>query len=146
MKRAVATLLLACAGCGAPAAPVEAPGDDEPPPRYAVALRFEEEAPSAEGTPRTRVSLVRITPEGERTVRALRTEDGACYHRPAPGALIAGVCWWAGAGARYVVRRDGDAILALRADANEEGGYGDLAELARLDVPADAELDLLGAR
>jgi len=141
--------VLASTGCGAapvaPTGPVEE-SVEAPPPRYAIALRFEEEDPSEDGTPRTRVSLVRITPEGERGVHALRAELGACYYEPHPEALTAGVCWWAGAGARYVILRRGGEVVALRAEADEERGYGDLEELASVEVPEDAELDVLGAR
>jgi hypothetical protein len=42
-----------------------------------------------------------------------------------------------------VVLRRGDAIVALRAEADEESGYGELEELASLEVPEDAELDVL---
>lgn len=150
MKRARLSILLAlsCAACGAATVPVTEPSEPEaePPPRYAVALRFEEGEPSPEGTPRTRVSLVRIAPGGERSVSELRVEDGACYHRDEPGVLIAGVCWWAGSGARYVIRREGESIIALRAEATGDDTYGELTELTRIDVPAEAALDLLGAR
>lgn len=116
---------------------------DEPPPRYGVALRFEDAEESEDGTPRTRVSLVRITPEGERTVSELATEPGACFHQPVRGALIAARCWWAGEGARYEVRRAGDEIVALRAEVHEETVAGEPIEVARLEVPRDAELDVL---
>src|SRR5690606_33548852 len=60
MTRASLVFALALAACGggtrviAPSEP-----EDEAPPRHAVALRFEEATPSPDGTPRTRVSLVR---------------------------------------------------------------------------------------
>lgn len=148
MTRASLVFALALAACGggtrviAPSEP-----EDEAPPRHAVALRFEEATPSPDGTPRTRVSLVRIAPSGQPHVSELGVERGACYHRDEPDALIAGVCWWPGAGARYVLRRQGDAIVVLRADAAENGAsYGQLAPLTHVDVPAEAELDHLGAR
>ena len=149
MRRLALAVGRASIGCGAaPVTPIEPVEEsaEAPPPRYAIALRFEEEDPSEDGTPRTRASLVRITPEGERSVHELRTELGACYYEPHPGALTAGVCWWAGAGARYVVLRRDDSIVALRAEAEEERGYGEPEELASVEVPEDAELDVLGAR
>jgi hypothetical protein len=138
-----ALLLLACGG-GAPTPRTAQDGDDdEEVPPHAVALRFEDAGTDARGTPHTAVALVRIAPDGGRTVTALGEETGACYHRDAPNALIAGRCWWAGAGARYVVRREGDAVVALRADVDEMTGEGELAEVGRLEIPADAELQVL---
>lgn len=134
------------AACGAPAQSVEIeePHAQEPPPRYAIALRLDDAEEREDGTPQTRVSLVRIRPDGERTVEALRTEPGACYHvDPGAGALIQVRCWWAGQGAMYAVRRSHDAVVALRADVDEEAGAGELEEVARVDVPDDAELDVL---
>lgn len=138
-------LALALVACGGAATPVRGAEDarDEPPPRYGVALRFEDAAEDEHGTPHTRVSLVRIAPDGERTVSELATEVGACFHQSAPGALIAARCWWAGEGAAYQVRRAGDAIVALRAEVHEETGAGEPAEVARLEIPREAELDVL---
>lgn len=136
----VPSLVLLSAACGAATvtSPEEAPTEQEA--RYAIALRFQEASPSAGGDPRTRVSLVRISPEGERTVRELGTEAGACYLDPAPGALLSARCWWGEASARYVLERRGEAILALRGD--ESGA--ELREVLRLEVPEDAALDVLG--
>lgn len=140
----MAAIALALLGCGGAAAVVrDEEARDEPPPRYGIALRFEGADAADGGAPRTRVSLVRIPPEGERTVRELAVEVGACFHEPAGEALIAARCWWAGEGARYEVRREGEVVVALRADVDAEGSAGELAEVARLEVPEDAELDVL---
>lgn len=146
----LAQIALACslAACGAPAAPVAtAPDSAREPPRvrYAVALRLEEAGETEDGTPHTEVSLVRIAPDGARTIETLGTEPGACYHHAQPGALIAARCWWAGFGAEYEVRRTGDGVVALRAEVDEEAGRGELTELTRLDIPDGVELEVLGA-
>ena len=62
-----------------------------------------------------------------------------------PFVCVAGVCWWGGVGAGYVVERSGDAIIAMRAEATEDGAYAEAEELARVEVPEGAELDVLGA-
>lgn len=140
MRRLLALpLVLSLGGCGAALVPPEEAPTDEPAPRYAIALRFQEAAASPEGDPRTRVSLVRISPDGERMVRELGTEAGACYLDAAPDVLLSARCWWGEARARYAVRRSGDAILALRADEGAE-----LREVMRVEVPEDATLDVLG--
>lgn len=138
-------LLVVCvvAGCGAAPPPVETRADDDEPETYAVALRLEDAGTDENETPHTAVSLVRIAPGGERTVESLRDEIGACYNIEASGALVAARCWWAGEGARYVVRREGDAVIALRAQAHEETDEGPLEEIGRVEVPADAELQVL---
>lgn len=139
----LATLL--CLGCGAsgPGAQTAEDEDEGPPPTYAIALRLEDAGPDENETPRTRASLVRIAPDGTRTVAALGEELGACYHQPAPGALIAARCWWGGAGARYVVRRVDDRVVALRADEDEMAGTAELEERGHVEVPEEARLEVL---
>jgi hypothetical protein len=144
MKRLTIAILISA--CGASAPPPEVAEEELPIEEpYVVALRLEDAGEEGD-TPHTRVVLVRISPEGDRELTELRTEMGACYERPEVGALIAAHCWWAGAGARYVVRRDRDAVVALRADEDEEAGSGELAEVARLPIPEDARVEVVGAR
>jgi hypothetical protein len=147
MRRFVGVMLgLGLGACGAASpGPATEPTAAPPPRPYAVALRLEEAGEDEQGTPHTRVSLVRISPDGVRTVETLRTEVGACYHQPRSGALLAARCWWAGFGAEYEVRRRGDAVVALRAEV-EEIGPGEPAEVARLEVPAGAELQVVDGR
>lgn len=137
--------LAALSACGGAPPPVEtAEEEDGPPPTYAIALRLEDAGTDAQDTPHTAVSLVRIAPDGARTVADLREEIGACYHvEGGPDVLMTARCWWAGEGGRYVVRREGDAVIALRADVQEETGEAELTEVGRVDVPADAELQVL---
>jgi hypothetical protein len=147
--RVIATILslYGLAACGAATTGSTVTTAEVAPPRpYAVALRLEEAEEDAEGTPHTRVSLVRITPEGVRTVETLATEVGACYHQPRPGALMAARCWWAGVGSDYEVRRSGDAIVATRTEVDEETGAGAPSEVARLEVPSDAEVQVVDGR
>jgi hypothetical protein len=134
---AIGLALTACGGA-APALRTEEPAEETPRP-YVVALRLEEAAEAEDGTPETRVSLVRITPDGDRTIEALRTEPGACFLEPAAGALIAARCWWAGQSASYRVQREGDAVIALRSVSEES----ERVEVARLEIPGDAELQVL---
>lgn len=137
---AVVMFLAACGGVTP--APERADEEERLPP-YAVALRFEDAGTDEHETPYTAVSLVRIAPDGRRTVVALRREMGACFHEDASGTLAAARCWWAGAGARYVVRREDDAVAAARAEVDEMTGEGPLEEVGRVEVPRDAELRVL---
>ncbi len=118
--------------------------DDAPVHPYVVALRLEEGDESEDGTPHTQVSLVRIAPDGNRVVESIRNEAGPCVVEDAPpGALSVVTCWWAGAGARYELRREGDAVVAMRADTDEGAAPIEPEEAARVSVPADAELSVL---
>lgn len=140
---AIAVLAIACGGAPPPvAAPEEEPPEPEP---YGLAVRLEDGGTDADtDTPHTRVALVRITPDGERTVLDLEREVGACYLRDATeGALLAVTCWWAGAGAQYAVRREGDAVVAYRAASDEEGGVGAPVEVGRVEIPEDVPLQLV---
>ena len=140
---------LVLAACGAAAPPAQEPSDeenpDEPSPAFAIALRLEDAGADENETPRTRVTLVGIAPDGQREVAALRVEQGACWNEASPGSLTSVRCWWAGAGARYEVRRVGDAVVASRADIDEETGEGGLEEAGRIEVPRQTELRVLGA-
>lgn len=143
MKPSVVALLLAA--CGA-TPPVVAPPDDEPPERrarHAIALRLEEGETDENETPHTRVALVHIAPSGERQIHDLGTEPGLCYHATLADTLIAAECWWAGAGSRYGLRRTADAVVALRVDVDEETGPSEAREIARVEIPRRAELDVL---
>jgi len=147
MNRACVSLaLLALVGCGGAAPPVEPPPTDaEENETFAVALRLAEAGPDAEDTPHTRVSLVRIAPDGARHMEALRVETGACWHvGSGEDVLIAVRCWWAGAGAQYAVHRTGDAIVAHRRDVDEATDQaGAWEEIGRIEIPADAPLQVL---
>ncbi|MBX3275665.1 MAG: hypothetical protein KF729_35725 [Sandaracinaceae bacterium] len=143
--------LVVLAGCGG--APTSAPLGDEDeaggeagPDTYAVALRLEEADPTEDESPRTRVALVRIAPGGERTLEELRVELGACWHEEqaaADHALVSARCWWAGAGARYLVTRQGDAVVAHRQELDELADDGPWEEAGRVALPEDAVLQVL---
>ena len=138
-------VVLSVMACGGAPPPVETADEEEdgPPPTYAIALRLADAGTDENETPRTPVSLVRIAPDDERTVAALRQEIGACYHVESTGALMTARCWWAGHGGTYVVRREGDSVVALRTDVHEEGAPATPEEVGRVEVPADAELQVL---
>ena len=145
-RAALAILTASLLGCGAATPPPETAEEEEaegPPPSYAVALRFADAGADENETPQTRVMLVRIAPDGERVARDLGTEVGACYHQDAGDALILARCWWAGAGARYEVRREGDAVIARRAGVDEMEGDQALVEAARVEVHENARLEVL---
>lgn len=139
---AIAVLAIACGGAPPPVVtPEEEPPEPEP---YGLAMRLEDGGTDADtDTPHTRVALVRIAPDGERTVVELEREVGACYLRDAPDVLLAVTCWWAGAGAQYAVRREGDAVIAYRAASDEEGGVAAPVEVGRVEIPEDAPLQLV---
>ncbi|HJL16865.1 MAG TPA: hypothetical protein RMH99_14470 [Sandaracinaceae bacterium LLY-WYZ-13_1] len=138
----LALFAAACGGAGT--RPPERPAaEDEEPAAHAVALRFEDAGTDAQDMPHTGVRLVHIAPDGARTVVALSEETGACYHTEAVEALISARCWWAGEGARFIVRREGDAVVAHRAEVHEETGARDLVEAGRVEIPEDAPLQIL---
>jgi hypothetical protein len=144
MRRCFAFAILVLTGCGGATVVPEAHApEEEAPERYGIALRFEEAEPDETDTPRTRALLVRITPDGRREATDLAVELGACLHEDAREALIAARCWWGGAGALYEVHRVEDAVVALRAELDEESGTGEPAEVGRVEVPRDARLDVL---
>ncbi|MEQ8455454.1 MAG: hypothetical protein RLO52_31415 [Sandaracinaceae bacterium] len=145
LRRVLLLSALLLAGCGAATPPAEEPEEEAeaPPSSYAIALRFADAGTDENETPHTRVLLVRIAPDGERVARDLGTETGACYHQDPADALIQARCWWAGAGARYEVRREGDAVIALRADVDEMTEDAALEETARVEVPRAARLQVL---
>ena len=134
--------LFACGG--ATPAPEPASSSADGPSTYAIALHFGDGGTDESETPHTMVSLVRIAPDGERHVLDLHDEIGACYLEPASGALLAGRCWWGGAGARYEVRREGDAVVAYRADVDEMADEpAEFVEAGRIEVAEDADLEVL---
>ena len=74
----------------------------------------------------------------------LHVELGACWNDEGEGrVLISARCWWAGAGARYEVVREGDAVIARRQDVDEMAEPGAWAEAGRVDIPDDAVLQVL---
>ena len=145
MRRCAWLLLGLASACGAATPPPEDPTDeDDGPVTYAIALRLEEAGPTDDETPQTRVALVRIAPDGERTLEELRVEQGACWAEAGQDpVLVTARCWWAGAGARYEVRREGDVVIARRQDLDEMAEDGAWTEAGRLDVPVSARLQVL---
>ncbi len=141
----IAALALALLlGCGASVPPPAEPVDDEGPQTYAVALRLEDAGADEHDTPRTRVSLVKIAPDGARTVEVLHTELGACWHETdVEGVLIAARCWWGGAGARYAIARVGDTVIARRRDVDEQTGDAGWVQVGGVEVPEGARLQVL---
>jgi len=117
LLRSALVLLVGAAGCGGAAPPPETAEDeaDGPPPTFAVALRFEDASGGDEANPRTRVSLVRIAPDGEPTVVDLGEEVG-----PEPE--------------RVVARR------ALEDEAEAPGTYEEVGEI---ELPLRARLQIL---
>jgi hypothetical protein len=148
MSSRLAPFLLVLTACGAVPAPMPADSEDAlaSPHRYVIGLRLEEAPEDEAGTPHTRVSLVRISPEGVRTLESLGTEAGACYLEPRVGVLLAARCWWAGQGALYEVRRVGDEVVASRTEVDEMTGSGAPSEVARLAVPSGVQVRVLGPR
>jgi len=146
MNRALSLLVCAAlAGCGGASPPAEAPVTAEENETFAVAVRLTEAGTDEDDTPHTRVSLVRIAPDGARHMEALHVETGACWHvGSADSVLIAVRCWWAGAGAQYQITRAGDAIVAERRDVDEATDQAGAWEVVgRVEIPEDAPLQVL---
>ncbi len=140
-------LVILLAGCGAATPPPEDPSDqDDGPETFAVALRLEDAGATEDETPQTRVALVRIAPDGTRTLEELGVELGACWNDAGQGeVLIAARCWWAGAGARYEVVREGDAVIARRQGVDEMTEGGGWIEVGRVEIPEGARVQVLTA-
>jgi len=135
---------LALTACGAAVVHPAEPVEDNGPETYAIALRLEEAGADDADTPRTRVTLVEIEPDGARTLEELHVEVGACWHDTnVTDVLIAARCWWGGAGARYVVVRDGDAVIARRRELDEDTGDAAWVEAGRVSLPPGADLQVL---
>lgn len=147
MNRVCSSLwLVALIGCGGAPPPVEEPPTDaEQNETFAVALRLTEAGADADDTPHTRVSLVRIAPDGARHMEALHVETGACWHVGRSDAVLIAVrCWWAGAGAQYQVHRAGDSIIAERRAVDEATHQaGAWEEVGRIELPDGAPLQVL---
>lgn len=119
-----------------------------------VTLRFEDESPVDEGEPphgtsivelpRTRVTLVRICDPGGTETRLVGSEAGVCQFADPAGALMRARCWWAGRGSEITVERVLRQLVARRAEWTEEGGAGPMNDAAELELPVDAQLNLLG--
>jgi len=142
---AAALLLAACGGASPRAATTGPEPEDGPAPEYVVALRLVDAGADERGTPRTRVLLVTIAPDGARAVAALRVEPGACWSEPLAGALTSARCWWGGAAALYRVRREGGAVVAERAEGADDSTTAHFVEIGRGEVPAGAPVRVLGA-
>ncbi len=146
MRRAAILLACLATACGGAAPPVEEPDEpeDEAPETWAVALRLEDGGMDENETPRTRVVLVAIEPDGARGLTELEVETGACWHVEGEGAvLIAARCWWAGAGGVYALSREGDAVIARRRSVDELDEPGEWVEMGRVEIPEDANLQVL---
>jgi hypothetical protein len=140
VRKLPAFVLLFALGCGGAPVPETAEPDEEAPaPRLAVALRLVDEGES-EGVPHTRVSFVRILEHGSTWTEELGVEPGACFAvPPGPSTLLAAECWWGPARARYVLRRDGDELVATRS-----GPQRARVELLRARMPEGVLLQAVG--
>jgi hypothetical protein len=139
--------LLSASACGAAQAEPEASPVAEPsePVTVVLALRFVEGPENEETeTPTTRVLLVDIDERRGRRTTDLGTFDGVCSHtRPREGHLMAAQCFWAGTGARLEVRREGDLVIVTEDVLDEDGGLVHRHDNNRIDLPADAELEVM---
>jgi hypothetical protein len=125
----------------------------EPAPRRAqctVTLRFEDrdEQPGADPSvvvlPHTRVTLVRICDPGGTETRVIGDEIGVCQFGDPGDALLRARCWWAGRGAEIEVHRVLRRLVVRRAVLDEATGLGPYADSVDLELPASAELNVLG--
>jgi hypothetical protein len=90
------------------------------------------------------VLLVDIDEARGRRTTDLGTYAGVCSHLARrPEMLLSAQCFWAAEGARIEVRRDGDLLVATRIALDAEQNEGVHTEVARIDLPPAAELDLL---
>lgn len=145
---ALALMLLCGCGVGATASPP--PTTPEPPARperLAVALRFEDAGvdPATE-TPHTRVVLALVRESDGRTeTHEVGVIDGACnYVTPTADALLAGSCWWAGAGANYDVVRRERVLLVRRIYEDEDQSEAlPIETVLRLELPENAQLQVI---
>ncbi len=145
--RSSVILALTLSACGGARAEPEASPVAEPaePVTVVLALRFVEGPEDEETeTPRTRVLLVDIDEARGRRTTDLGTFDGVCSHtRPREGHLLAAQCFWAGTGARLDVHRDGDSVVVDEDILDEEGGVAEHRQNVRIDLPAEAELEVM---
>jgi hypothetical protein len=119
-----------------------------------VTLRFEDEDPVDEGAPprttsivelpRTRVTLVQICDPGGTETRLVGSEPGVCQFVEPAGALLRARCWWAGQGSEIALERVLRQLVARRAEWTEEGGAGAMTDAAELELPLDAQINVLG--
>ena len=135
-------------GCGSPPATRSA----EPVARRTectVTLRFADDTagegePSVVAIPHTRVTLVRICDPGGTETRLVGSEVGVCQFGDAGDALLRARCWWAGQGSEIEVHRVLRQLVVRRAVLDEETGLGPFADAIDLDLPASAQLSVLG--
>jgi hypothetical protein len=147
-SRGAGAVVLAAAlfgtACGGATEKPPAEPEDPPEVHVAVALRFVEQPEDPKTrTPRTRVQLVRIVErDGEKQTTDLGTYPGACMHADTSnGVVLRARCWWAGAGTRLVVVRDGRQLVVKRREVDEMTGASKPEELIRIDLPEGAVLD-----
>jgi hypothetical protein len=136
--------LTACGGAQTDpeASPVAEPAE---PVTVVLALRFVEGAEDEETeTPTTRVLLVDIDERRGRRTTDMGTFDGVCSHaRAREGHLMAAQCFWAATGARLEVRREDDLVIVTEDVLDEDGNLVDRHEKVRIDLPPDAELEVM---
>lgn len=139
--------MIGLAACGSPTTP----GTAAPAPRRTrctAALRFEDAdegaAPSDVAMPRTRVTLVRICDPGGTETRVVGTEPGICQFGDPGVALLRARCWWTGQGSELELHRVLRQLVVRRATLTESGELGPFEDVLDLDLPAGAELDVLG--
>jgi hypothetical protein len=149
----LAVLVLSSCGSEPPARRTEPPA----PTTHAqctVTLRFEDESPADESgapratsiveLPRTRVTLVRICDPGGTETRVIGSEVGVCQFAEPAGALLRARCWWAGQGSEIAVERVLRDLVARRADTSDATGVGPWTDAAELELPVDAQVNVLG--
>ena len=132
--------MIVASACGGASKPAPRAGDDteEPPPRFAAALRMREEAPDPEqDVPRTRIELVLHAREGPSRTTDVGVFEGVCAQKHGGGRVLLRVqCWWAGPRAEIVVLRRGDTLVVERGPPT-----GELQVVARVELPRDAVVE-----
>lgn len=148
--RGLALTALVLAACGSPPASHTTTAS-EPAPRRTqctVALRFEDDTaggvdPAIIAIPHTRVTLVRICEPGGTETQVVGSEVGICQYADPGEALLRARCWWAGEGSELELTRVLRDVIVRRAEVHDDV-RGDFAVAAQLDLPASAQLNVLG--
>ena len=110
-------------------------------PGYAASFRTADAGERNDG-PTTRVTLVLRAPDGTETVRDLGRIEGECSldTAPNPDGLSFAYCYWAGMGTNFRITQNENQVVASRV-YEEEGSDGeDWEEVARIPLPAGAQL------